>query len=29
MNMEIGMKNRSHRYDINRSRSRGGLKYTK
>ena len=27
--MRLEMKNRSHRYDINRSRSRHGNKYTK
>ena len=29
MKMEVKMKNRSHRYDINKSRSRHGLKYSK
>ena len=29
MKMTLKMKNRSHRYDINRPRSRHGHKYTK
>ena len=29
MKMRLGMKNRSHRYDINRPRPRHGHKYTK
>ena len=29
MEMRLKMKNRSHRYDINRSRSRHGHKYIK
>ena len=29
MKMKVNMKNRSHRYDINRPRSRQGYKYSK